>query len=251
VLKGALMLQLWSPEIARATKDIDFLSKGDNSPDKMAMAIKEICQIEYFKDGLIFDAESVAAERIKEGAEYEGIRISFLAHLGKAVINMQIDNGFGDSVTPAPKIAEYPSLLGFPSPKIRCYPRETVIAEKFEAMTKLGLYNSRMKDFYDIWHLSRQFDFEGNMLMKAVAETFTQRQTTIDINPIALTPEFTKDPTKRSQWRGFVSKTRLGAVPPDFDRVVNEISQFLLPLAKAANEKKAFNKLWQAGDDWK
>ena len=251
VLKGALLMQVWAPEIARATKDIDFLGKGENSPENLAKVIKECCEVEIIEDGLKFNPESILAEKIKEGEEYEGIRISFRASLGKAKIAMQIDVGFGDAVFPAPKVEQYRSLLDFEGAKLACYPRETVIAEKFQAMVQLGIINSRMKDFYDIWYLSQNFKFEGEVLMRAVKGTFSRRETEIDLNAVALTREFSADATKQAQWKGFLRKTRLGTVPPDLKEVVEAIGHFLIPVAKTAKGGQLFKEKWDPRGPWK
>ena len=145
VLKGALLFELWTEQRHRPTHDADFLARGQSSPERFAAIFKEICSGEVEDDGLRFDAATVAAERITEGADYEGIRVKFVGHLEGARIPIQIDLGFGDSITPAPIEAELPTLLDLPAAKLLTYPRESVIAEKFEAIVSLSMANSRMK----------------------------------------------------------------------------------------------------------
>ncbi|MBW2593251.1 MAG: nucleotidyl transferase AbiEii/AbiGii toxin family protein [Deltaproteobacteria bacterium] len=170
ILKGALMLRVWrSPEL-RPTMDIDMLGVTSNEKVDIVAQIQDILTVDVETDGLAFDPDSIQAERITEDADYEGIRIRFLGELGTARINMQIDIGFGDVVYPEPEESDFPTMLNSPVPRLLCYSRESSIAEKFEAMVKLGMLNSRMKDFYDIWLLSRQFDFDGAKL--AAADTF-------------------------------------------------------------------------------
>jgi hypothetical protein len=149
VLKGALMLHVWDAPLARATKDLDFLGRLDNSLENLDRVVREVCAVDVEPDGVVFDPSTVKAERIKEDAEYEGVRVRFVGLLGKARVAMQIDVGFGDVVTPAAESITYPALLDFPAPELSGYPRETVVAEKFQAMVYLRTINSRMKDFYD------------------------------------------------------------------------------------------------------
>jgi predicted nucleotidyltransferase component of viral defense system len=179
ILKGALMLQAWrSPEL-RPTMDIDFLGKTSNEEVSIAEKIRDILFTAVESDGLDFDPATIQTERITEDADYEGIRVLFRGVLDSARVNMQIDIGFGDVVYPGPEESDLPTLLDNPAPRLLCYSRESVIAEKFEAMVKLGELNSRMKDFYDIWLLSRQFNFAGNSLAEAIRLTFERRGTVV------------------------------------------------------------------------
>ena len=171
ILKGALLFELWTEQRYRPTRDADFLAHGDNAPERFAHIFRELCVLEVDEDGLRFDAETVEAERISEDADYEGVRVTFVAYLERAKIPIQIDIGFGDIVTPAPSETGYPTLLEFPSPRLLAYPKETVVAEKFEALVKLGIANTRMKDFCDLEILSRTFEFEGKILAQAIQNT--------------------------------------------------------------------------------
>lgn len=184
VLKGALMLHVWGAPLARATKDLDFLGRLDNSLENLERVVREVCAADVEPDGVVFDPTTVKTERIKEDADYEGVRVRFVGLLGRARVAMQIDVGFGDVVTPGAETITYPALLGFPAPELSGYPRETVVAEKFQAMVYLRTLNSRMKDFYDVWLLANQFTFDGALLAKAVAATFANRETAIDVAPI-------------------------------------------------------------------
>lgn len=240
VLKGALMLYVWDTTLARATKDVDFLGQLDNSLDNLARVVREVCVIEVEPDGMAFDAATVVAERIKEDADYEGVRIGFTGHLGKAKSTMQLDAGFGDVVTPASQAITYPTLLDFPAAQLAGYPRETVIAEKFQAMVYLGKLNSRMKDFDDIWLLARQFEFQGQTLATAVFATFSNRGTAIDSNPVALTSTFTESPTTRTQWTAFRQKGGLLSAPEKMTDMVAFLSGFLLPVARACEGSPSF-----------
>lgn len=191
ILKGGLMLRVWNAPEIRPTMDIDMLGKIENRTEIIIKTIQDICHIETeFPDGLVFDIENITAEDITEDAEYLGVRIRIPVNLGTAVLKVQLDIGFGDAVYPAPKKQSIPVLLDFPAPGLLCYSKESSIAEKFEAMIKLGKLNSRMKDFYDIWMLASQFDFNGEQLRNAIAWTFEKREVEIPENIMAFSPEF-------------------------------------------------------------
>ena len=163
---------------------------------------------------------------------------------------MQIDMGFGDAVVPGPETAEYPTILDLPAPRIRGYTRESLIAEKFHAMVRRGLLNSRMRDFFDVWALSREFDFDGEILMAAVRETFARRNIEVGLRPVALTEEFAADTAKAAQWQGFLRKSRLEGAPDDLAEVVHAIAIFLGPVAEALHDGRAFGGRWHAPGPW-
>lgn len=181
----------------------------------------------------MFAVETVAGQLIKEEADYLGVRVTFQASLENAHVPMQIDIGFGDTVVPDAAFADYPTIPDHAQPRLRAYPKETVVAEKFEAMVKLGQLNSRLKDFFDLWLLSRQFEFDGRLLSEAIARTFENRKTAMSAVPIALTATFANDPIKQTQWKGFLRKSRLEIASADFPVVVAALGQFLGPLAAA------------------
>jgi hypothetical protein len=172
-----MLFTVWAGHPHRATHDIDLLGAGPPDVERLAKIFREICDVGVEDDGVIFDARSVTATRIKEGANYEGVRVQLRGKLGSAVLNLQVDIGFGDAVTPAPVAADFPVLLDSPSPRLRIYPRETVAAEKLEAMVQLGIANSRMKDFFDMRFLAGSFEFDGALLTMAIAATFKRRGT--------------------------------------------------------------------------
>jgi hypothetical protein len=199
LLKGALMLRVWGAPGSRPTRDIDFLGYVDNEIETLEGIVKGICGVEVEDDGLIFDPESVTGEHVKEDADYEGVRIKFTGFLEKSRIPMQFDIAFGDVVHPGAEEKDYPTVLDLPAPRLRVYPRETMVAEKFQALVYLGTLNSRMKDFFDIWLLADQLDFSGPELARAVSKTFANRNTDLDPNPVALTAGFTKSENDRKQ----------------------------------------------------
>ena len=250
VLKGALMLIVWEAPLTRPTLDIDLLGRIDNRIETVVRVTREVCQQEVEPDGLAFDIESIEAERIAEDADYEGIRIRFRGSLGTARIVMQLDIGFGDVVIPSPEPMNYPALLDLPAPHLRGYTKESTIAEKFEAMVKLGVLNSRMKDFFDIWLMSRQFDFDGVTLAEAISKTFTTRGTKIPAEPLTLTDAFAKETTKAAQWRGFLRKNRLSEAPKDLAEVIMSIRAFLKPISEHLAAGHVFKSIWKAPGPW-
>jgi len=250
VLKGALMLTVWEAPLTRPTMDIDLLGRIDNSIETIVEVTREICLQEVEPDGIDFDIATIEAERIAEDADYEGIRVRFRGSLDTARILMQLDIGFGDIVIPPPEPMRYPTLLDLPAPQFRGYSKESTIAEKFEAMVKLGILNSRMKDFFDIWLMSRQFDFDGATLAEAISKTFSTRGTSIQPKPIALTNSFAEDTAKAVQWRGFIRKNRLKNVPQNFAEVITAIAAFLTPIAEQLAADRVFKATWKASGTW-
>jgi hypothetical protein len=251
VLKGALMLFVWKAPIFRPTMDIDLLGRLDNSIDMIAGVTKDICSQDVEPDGIIFDVQSVTGEQITEDADYEGMRVRFNGVLDTAQIRMQLDIGFGDEVIPQAETVEYPTILDLPAPHLRGYSMESTVSEKFEAMVKLGMLNSRMKDFFDIWLLSRQFDFDGSTMQQAIMTTFAKRGTAIPSVPTAFTPEFTAEPTKNAQWRAFIRKNRLTNTPEDFQKAVSDIVTFLGPIAEHCANNQTFQGSWKSPGPWK
>ncbi len=235
VLKGAVLMTTWFDDPHRPTRDVDFLGHGDPAPEPMLAVFREICAIEQ-NDGVVFDVDALRVELIREELEYGGLRLRTIARLAGARITVVIDIGFGDATEPGVEEINLPVLLDLPAPRLRAYARETVVAEKFQAMVLLGLANTRMKDFYDIWILSRNYDFDGERLSRAIAATFERRRTEIPQDvPDALTPAFAADATKQRQWDAFVRG--LVADAPPLETIVNDLAGFLMPYAKQAAQK--------------
>jgi predicted nucleotidyltransferase component of viral defense system len=251
ILKGALMFAAWHGPASRPIMDIDLMGKIDNSLEAITAAIKDACLVDVEADGIYFNAETVEAVRITEDAVYEGVRVRVHCSLGNARISIQIDIGFGDVIVPSPSKISYPVILDFPAPELKGYTMESTIAEKFQAMVKLGVLNSRMKDFYDIWLLSRTFDFKGKILAEAVEKTFEKRYTPVTLDASLFDPSFGKDRDRNVQWRGFISKTKLINVPESFEEVMTTVKLFLEPLAASILEQRAFNSKWIAPGPWR
>jgi len=251
ILKGALLFELWTKERYRATRDADFLAKGDNSPERFIQIFQEISTIGVEEDGLRFDPKTVKAERIKEDADYEGVRVNLSAFLEKAEISIQIDVGFGDAVRPGPVETDYPTLLGLPGPRLLTYPRETVVSEKLEAMVKLGIANTRMKDFYDLHSLSTTFEFDGKTLVDSVGTTFKQRGTSLPRGiPIAFTSEFYEDENKSKQWKAFCNKNKPRVQELELKIVINSLAAFLIPVIRSAQNGLELNSRWSPTEHW-
>lgn len=250
VLKGALMLTVWRASTSRPTRDIDFLGHMENSIDRVAAAVRDACTTSVEPDGLVFDPASIVGSIIKEDADYEGVRIAFRGYLENVPIPMRIDVAFGDVLFPVPPMADYPTILDHAAPKLQVYSRESAIAEKFEAMVKLGRLNSRMKDFYDIWLLSRQFDFDGPTLTSAIEKTFSHRGTMITADPTAFSAEFLSEPSKTVQWQGFLRKSKLDDAPRDLAIVVTSIAEFLGPPVSMILAQRPFHVTWRSPGPW-
>jgi predicted nucleotidyltransferase component of viral defense system len=232
VLKGALLVTTWFDDPHRPTRDLDLLGYGDSSPEAMLTVFKEVCEIAV-DDGIQFDIEALRIDHIREELSYEGLRIRTTAILASARIAVVVDIGFGDAVEPGVEEIDLPVLLDLPVPHLRAYARETVIAEKFQAMVRLGRANSRLKDFYDIWVLSKTYEFTGERLARAIAATFQRRETVIpDSLPDALTTAFSSDESKLRQWAAFARD--LDVATPTFENVIADLAAFLRPHADAA-----------------
>jgi hypothetical protein len=250
VLKGATLFAVWSGKLHRPTRDVDLLGYGDNSNERLRELFSKLCELPVEPDGLIFDADSIRIEEIRELQEYGGKRIILSVRLDTAVIPLQIDIGFGDVVTPGAAWLTYPTLLPFPEPHVRTYPKESVVAEKFQAMVFLGISNSWMKDFYDLWVLSRQFPFHGLTLAQAIQATFIQRQTVItSAIPIALTIEFGENPNKTKQWQAFLNRNQLD-LDVSLVQVLTGLQDFLLPPWQAIAEEQVFKATWAPRRPW-
>jgi Nucleotidyl transferase AbiEii toxin, Type IV TA system len=196
-------------------------------------------------DGVIFDVAALEAAPIREELEYGGVRVRTTATIAGARIPIQVDIGFGDTITPAPVEIDYPALLDAPAPHLKAYPVETVVAEKFEALVTLGMANSRLKDFYDLWLIAQTFEFRQSVLVDAVRRTFERRGTALPADiPVGLTDEFAA--ARAAQWRTFLARERMAAAPNDFTTVIADLERFLLPLLGGSNAAL----VWPRGGPW-
>ena len=227
LLKGALLFDMWFDVPHRPTRDIDLLGFGLAEEPLVYETFREICGIEC-DDGIVFDADTIRVAEIRKEANYSGLRVNLTGHLDGARSPVQIDIGYGDAVTPAPELADYPVMLEeLPAPKIRVYPRYTVVAEKFEAIVSLGMANSRLKDYFDLWVLLTTQELDPELLQTAIVATLNRRKTTMPESiPIGLSLTFGDDPQKIKQWQAFIKKNQLQA--PALNSVIELLQQKLI-----------------------
>lgn len=249
LLKGALLFDLWFDVPHRPTHDADFLGFGSAEIPHIEEIFRDICRIEV-EDGIAFQPDTVKAAEIRKEANYAGVRVTLLGMLDSARCAVQIDIGFGDAVVPGPDEVHYPVILGeMPGPHLHVYPRYTVVAEKLEALTSLGMLNSRMKDYFDLWILAKHSDFDGQILSRAVAATFERRRTAVPTGiPIGLSDEFINDAQKGKQWQGFLRKNALD--PMSLATVVVDLRDFLMPVLAAIAAGGSHDYPWRAGAGW-
>jgi len=249
VLKGAMLFQVWADAPHRPTRDLDLLGQGDPSPERCLTVFRELCDIQVPEDGIVFSTETAIAAKIKEEQQYEGVRIKFLAHLQNVRIPIQIDIGFGDAVKP--NLLDYPTLLPMPAPRIQAYPMNSVIAEKLEAIVSLGMLNSRLKDFFDIWFLARTFPFVAGPLSDAIRATFERRATPLDPEAVdILLTDLSGDSSKQTQWRAFMQRTGV-EMPVAYPAVIVAIRQFLSSPIRAVTIETDAALSWPAGGAWR
>lgn len=250
VLKGATLFLIWQGKLPRPTRDIDLLGYGSTQIKSVTESIRQICSVAA-DDGIVFDLAGITAEEIREEAEYGGIRVRIPAALDGAKAPLQIDIGFGDAVDPAPEETAFPVMLDMESPRLKTYPPEVVIAEKLQAMVHLGIANSRMKDFFDIWILSREQPFQMSRLQRAVEATFARRKTPLPTErPTALTDAFLKDKAKTDQWKAFLNRMELPKDLAELGEVGDAIAGFLMPVIEAVRVKRGDELEWSAKGPW-
>ncbi len=249
VLKGAALFFIWTGRAHRPTRDLDLLGLGDQGLDAVAGVFRSICRTEVTPDAVDLDASSVKAVVIREDQPYGGIRVRMRARIGTAVIPLQIDIGFGDAITPAASQLTIDSMLDLPATTIAAYPPETVVAEKLEAMVKLGIANTRMKDFYDLWVLSEERAFHLDLLRGAVQATFARRRTAIPESwPIGLTGDFATEESKLAQWKAFLSVHGFTGTRIELAGVIAKLRKFAgAPLGLSDGGGKS----WVPGGPWK
>ena len=241
-----MLFAAWLDEPFRPTGDLDLLGFGDHGAEQIAVTFREIGAVRVADDGLAFDVEALTATAIREGAGYGGVRVRTTATIAGARVPVQVDIGFGDAITPGAVEIDYPTMLDGPVPRLRAYPVETVVAEKVEALVSLGLANTRMKDFYDLWLISYSFAFDGGALSAAIRRTFERRRSEVPVDvPSGLSDAFAS--AKNRQWRAFLSRERLSAAPGNFGSVVEKLRDFVLtPLVQA----EAGSYAWRPGGPW-
>jgi hypothetical protein len=252
ILKGASLFLVWKKQNYRVTKDADLLSFAPTDVGYITLVFKELCQVASEEvDGMVFVPDTVRAVAIREEQEYGGIRVTLLGLLHQARIPLQVDIGFGDAVTPEPERIEFPTLLDVPAPRMLACPRYTMVAEKLETMVRLGMANSRMKDFYDVCLLAKLFEFDGPILCEAVHNTFSRRSTPLPRGlPTAFTREFRQDDQKQTQWRAFVRRSKPEMTEDELDTVIDDVVAFLAPIVEALQNDTVLDSVWTVGGPW-
>jgi hypothetical protein len=252
VLKGAMLLRLWSDQPYRATRDLDLLRRGDGAVEAIRADLRAIVSTPVPPDAVSFDAERIGIEAIRAEDEYAGTRASLPARCGNARLSLQIDMGLGDAVWPAAQGCTYPTLLDFPAPEVLAYPREAVIAEKFEAMVVLGDRNSRIKDFFDLHHLATRFEFDRATLAEAVRRTFERRRTPIPAeDPLGLTSAYWENPSRPAQVRAFARRAGLEVPAKPAETFTRVLHAFLAPVLEDLRRGTKREAIWPAGGPWK
>jgi len=235
LLKGALLFDLWYDVPLRPTRDIDLLGFGIAEIPYIMGVFEDMCAIEV-EDGITFDSSTIKAEEIRKDANYSGTRVTLIGTIDGAKCSVQVDIGYGDAVTPAPEMATYPVMLeGMPAPELRVYPQYTVIAEKFEAIISLGMANSRMKDYFDLWVLLRNSELDQVVLERAVLATLVRRGTVLPAGiPSGLSDQFAADKSRKALWDAFVARNKLSADPLEITvRHLRDRFSFLLIITPA------------------
>lgn len=254
ILKGATLLALWMEEPYRATRDIDLLAFGESDTETVRELVATICSVPCPDDGLVFELETLQVIPIRDNQLYGGQRANLRALLGSARISLQVDFGFGDVVTPGPVEARLPTLIdGVPAPVLYAYPQVTTIAEKFETMVQLGVVNSRMKDFYDIWALSETFAFNGAELQQAVTRCFERRGTQLSAEtPDVFAMKFYTNAARRDLWQAYGRQGELFKAPPiDFEEVGRRLQYFLEPVYVSILAGDTLKLHWPAAGPWR
>ncbi|MBM3307550.1 MAG: nucleotidyl transferase AbiEii/AbiGii toxin family protein [Candidatus Eisenbacteria bacterium] len=252
VLKGAMLLRVWSDRPYRSTRDLDLLRLGDATPESILEDIRAICSAGVEADGIVFDVGAMTTEAIRPEDEYAGTRVILPARCGSARFTLRIDLGVGDAVWPAAQPCAYPVLLDSPAPRILAYPREAVVAEKFEAMVVLGDRNSRIRDFFDVHHLAMHFEFERMTLSEAVGRTFAQRRTPIPPEkPLALTPDYWRNPSRPAQVRAFARRAGLTLPDESWSGIASVLDAFLSPVLEDLRRGTRARSVWSPGGPWR
>ena len=251
-LKGAALYRVWSEQQLRPTNDVDFLASLHQDRLEIDAALALICEASCIEDGVVFDPTTIRTRDIRQDQRYGGLRVEIGGTLGSARLNLQLDLGFGDVIAPQRERQDYPTLLDFPAPRLWTYPRETVVAEKLEAMVSLGARNSRVKDLWDIACIARLFSFEGETLRTAVEETFRRRRTRlVSGTPMALLPAYYEDAERTERWQTLQRQMGPSVYRPTaLVDAGEELRRFLGPICNSLIEEVPFRRNWPAGGPW-
>ena len=248
MLKGAMLFAVWEGRPHRSTRDIDLLGFGEDTPERLKAVFTDVCGAEVPPDGLLFRKESIVVTDIREGQKYQGKRITVKGRLGNARVAVQVDVGFGDCLTRWDHVVDYPVLLDQPAPRLRAYPVESVISEKVHAMAEHGMANSRMKDLFDVYALSRAMSFDGPQLAAALAATCGSLEAAAFDALAPLTPGYPQDHTVRQRWAAFMRRNRLD--DPGLDVICAGLREFLTEPLDAVVSRGRLQATWAPGGPW-
>jgi hypothetical protein len=252
VLKGAMLLRLWSDHPYRPTRDLDLLRVGDGSFAAIRIDVEEICSTSVAPDAVEFEPTALSIESIRAEDEYAGTRVHLAARCGKARLPLQIDMGLGDAVWPSAQAVEYPALLDFPPPSVLAYPREAVIAEKLEAIVMLGDRNTRIKDFFDLYELATHFEFDRATLAEAIRRTFARRRTPVPTEePIGLTRAYWENASRPPQVRAFTRRAGLTLASDPGAEILSALRPFLLPILDDLHRAGVTPGTWAPKGPWR
>lgn len=251
VLKGAMLLRVWFEMPYRATGDLDLLRQGSGSAIAIREAIADVCTTAVEPDGIEFDPKSIRLDAIRADDEFAGRRVTLKATCDTARLQLQIDVGVGDTVWPMPATRSFPTMLNFPAPKVLAYQPESVVAEKFEAMVVLGDRNSRIKDFFDVYHLAEHFTFDRRILEEAIRRTFAKRATALPEGmPLALTAMYWESPSRPAQVRAFARRSGLSLGPSPGHAISPTLRAFLQPIVEHLQRGIEGRGTWPPGGPW-
>lgn len=251
VLKGALLFEIWDVPTFRPTRDADFLGTKTFSRDQIIELFSLICKQKAKNDGLKFHPESIRTSDIRGNQTYGGIQVNLTGHLGQARITLRFDVGFGDVIIPNIEKKVFPTLLSFPAPRLKIYSRYSFVSEKFQSIVVLGMANSRVKDYYDIYVLSESYGFKGPVIYEAVRETFKRRKTEFPkTEPLGLSGSFFKDRAKNAYWKSWLNRIDKSADDLTLEEVVQKLREFLLPISKSLINNEPFKLNWTPGGPW-
>jgi len=250
ILKGALVMLTWPSKIIRTTRDMDFRAYVDSDLEAISKTIQEICVVDVEPDAIRFDAESVRVELIAEHADFPSVRARLVGYIDNVRIHIQIDIGFSDEIKPKPSLVHFPTILDLPAPEIYTYHPETVLSEKVDAIFYHGEMNTRMKDFYDIWVISNDFQIEGGLLVEAMNTTFRNRGTHIEPRLSELfSDDFIKE--KSDLWKTFLyGIVEENEVSSDFKTILARIMEFVQPVLDTITSNGQLDKTWNPNDGW-
>jgi len=252
VLKGAMLLRIWSANPYRATRDLDLLRHGEGDAEAIRADVEAICAVKVDPDGIEFDRKSIRLEAIRPEDEYAGTRIILIARCGSASIPLQVDIGVADALWPPAQPRIYPNLLDFSPPEVLTYAPESVIAEKLEAIVALGDRNSRIKDYFDLRYLANRFEFDGATLAQSIRRTFERRKTAIPKeDPFGLTAEYWDNPSRMTQIRAFTRRANLEVGPAPGKEILGILRPFLLPILENLREGVKTAGTWPPGGPWR